>query len=149
MSLLCILVSFSFAAKILEYKFYKSYGEIFYDFSGNGRHAVNGLNSTSDTFEMICTDRGVHSDGTTERITLPPNNIATQSFNLPSVFSLIFWRKWKPDLTKIQYIVFSRRFGSFDIYLQRNSKVHDLSFIFNQACGKYSSNIYKDLLPGN
>lgn len=46
-----------------EYHFYKNVGGTFYDYSGNGYHAVNGNSVTADANDVVHTDRGAYFDG--------------------------------------------------------------------------------------
>lgn len=47
-------------ATLVEYKLWKNYGELFYDYSGNSGTGINGL-STSDSYQnTFFTDRGAY-----------------------------------------------------------------------------------------
>jgi Concanavalin A-like lectin/glucanases superfamily len=80
----------SSASKILEYRFGLTFGQIFYDFSGNGRYAVNGFNSSVDYFDSKSTDRGIYLIAESY-VTLPSNNIVSAMTPLTSTFSLVTW----------------------------------------------------------
>ena len=89
MLLLILLTLYSNGQKFLEYKFWKNYGKVIYDYSLNGRHAINGLNLTDTTRDSIFTDRGLYME-TQKTITLPPNSLAS-SFQLSDPVTILFW----------------------------------------------------------
>ena len=73
---LILIISLSLSSKVAEYKFGINFGQIIYDYSGNGRHGSN--------LHFKSTDRGVYFDGSANSITL--NNP-----RLPKTCSIIFW----------------------------------------------------------
>ena len=117
-----LLLHASSASKLVEYKFYKNYGQIFFDFSGNSRHAISGATTSAETSDVLGTDRGAFLDGSSHKITLPPNTKDSRSFDLPPAFTILFWRKWLPEIGDIKRSIFERTFTSFQIYLERLSK---------------------------
>ncbi|OMJ81592.1 hypothetical protein SteCoe_17901 [Stentor coeruleus] len=90
--LLSIAAHTALCAKIIEYKFGTNFGQIFYDYSGNNRHAVNGNSSLTLDYDTKPTDRGAFFAKDIEnRIKLPPNDVATSNFYLGSKFSVVLW----------------------------------------------------------
>ena len=89
--LLNILTLVSLASKIVEYRLNYIYGQVFYDFSGNGRHGVNGATLAVEASDFLGTDRGAHSTGNSEKILLPANAQNVSAFLLPSSFSVTAW----------------------------------------------------------
>ena len=47
-------------ATLVEYKFWSNYGELFYDYSGNSYHGINGQNTNDSTKNVYYTDRGAY-----------------------------------------------------------------------------------------
>ncbi|OMJ66910.1 hypothetical protein SteCoe_36084 [Stentor coeruleus] len=89
---LILLSSSSLCKKILEYKFNNNFGQIFYDYSENNLHAVNGESSLVDIYDTKPTDRGAFFAKDQEnRIKLPPNNFTTTNFYISPTFSIILW----------------------------------------------------------
>lgn len=86
-----LLISISLATKIVEYRFGYNFGEVFHDFSGNGRDAVNGDSSTTLTSNTISTDRGAYFGTGSYKITLPLNDQVQSSFVLPNSFLIASW----------------------------------------------------------
>jgi hypothetical protein len=74
---------------LIEYKFGLNYGEVFFDYSRNGKEAVNGESYLTSTYNTIATDRGSYFNNS--KITLPYNDIVPSWFLLPSQFSLSIW----------------------------------------------------------
>ena len=146
MFLISILLQVTIGAKLVEYKFYKNYGQIFYDFSGNSRHGVNGIGTNVDSDDVICTDRGALFTATSDKVIVPPNNVDSRSFELPSTSSIVFWRKWIPESSKINFSIFYRKFDQFYIHLQRTSKPDTLSFTFETTCHAGNYNSIQDLI---
>lgn len=79
------------SAKVVEYRFGYNYGEIFRDFSNNGRHAVNGVSHTSTTEDTLATDRGAYFNQGQQTITLPPNTYVTSSITLTTPWTILVW----------------------------------------------------------
>jgi hypothetical protein len=79
----------SSASKILEYRFGMNFGQVFYDYSGNGRHALNGRLSSVDGDDGTSTDRGIYFYNT--QITLPSNTIVPAMAPLAPIFSIVTW----------------------------------------------------------
>ena len=147
--LINFLIQLSISNKIIEYKFYKNFGQIFYDYSNNNRHAVNGVSLSAESNDLKSTDRGVYSDGTSCKITLPPNNISQESFDLPNPFTILFWRKWISDTTLKASSIFSREFGSNRISLERIAKQDNLNLNLTVGCLSYFKKSTSDLDPSN
>jgi hypothetical protein len=101
-----IFSSLTLAAKWVEYKFNKDYGNYFFDYSLNGRYGVNG-NSNLDS-KVISVDRGIFMKYGTSYITI------TKSGLFPSIFTVVFWVMaidvgsslfyFNDDSTKLEFI---------------------------------------------
>ena len=104
--------------KILEYRPGVNYGQVLRDYSNNGRHAVSGSTSLSEATDVIPTDRGCYFDGTkSQKLTLPPNDISTSSFTIPSTFMIALWVLVDTDQ---EGLIFARHKDSSNfIYLRR------------------------------
>jgi hypothetical protein len=81
----------SSASIVAEYRFGSNFGQVFYDYSGNGHHAVNGLASTSTSQDTIATDRGAYFSSSGSQILLPPNDKVSSPFFLSTPFSITMW----------------------------------------------------------
>lgn len=78
------------SSMLIEYKFWKNYGKVVYDYSGNGRHGLNGYSISSNAYEGIFTDRGIYlSQSALFRI--PPNEVNSIGFLLPNKYTIVFW----------------------------------------------------------
>ena len=100
---LIFLIVLGFGTKLVEYRFYNNYGQIFNDYSGNNWTAVNGISSSDLTDDIIATDRGAYfgywsvqnwaegGGSIYTGITLPKNDVITTKFALPPIFSMIIW----------------------------------------------------------
>ena len=75
---------------LLSHRFSENFGEVFYDYSEHQRSSVNGESKLTSKRNVISTDRGVYFPLTDSTITLPPNEVSN-SFPLPSTFSVVFW----------------------------------------------------------
>ena len=96
-----VLILVSQGAVISEYRLGTNYGQVFRDFSNNGRHAVNGQSSTTTYGDTFPTDRGAFTFNDVSYIKLPSNDITSASFNLPSTFSIIIWTMCRDDSGRI------------------------------------------------
>ncbi|OMJ84345.1 hypothetical protein SteCoe_14570 [Stentor coeruleus] len=89
---LSLIISLSLSEKILEYKFSKNFGQVFYDTSGNSRHAVNGESSLTTDYDTKPTDRGAYFAKDIENcIKLPPNDFIIENFYISPKFSIVMW----------------------------------------------------------
>ena len=79
------------SAKVVEYRFGYNYGEIFRDFSNNGRHAVNGVSHSTTNEDTLATDRGAYFSGSEQTITLPPNTYVTSNIALTTPWTILVW----------------------------------------------------------
>ena len=86
-----IILLYSSGQKLIEYKFWKNYGKVIYDYSLNGRHAINGLSLSDNIHDSTFTDRGVYLEYG-KSLSLPPNELAP-SFVLSDPFTILFWIK--------------------------------------------------------
>lgn len=85
------------SAFIGEYRLGSNYGQIFRDYSNQGRHAVNGESSLTTTYDTFPTDRGAYISNSVNYILFPGNDVNSTSFNLPSTFSIILWLNTRGD----------------------------------------------------
>ena len=56
--ILFLISYFATAEKYSEYRLWNNFGQIIYDYSSNGRHAVNGLSHLDQYYDCSYTDRG-------------------------------------------------------------------------------------------
>ena len=76
MNSLVLIISFSFAAKIAEYRFGVNFGSSIYDYSGKSNTGANS--------NLKATDRGIYLDGS-------KNSIVLKNPSLPDTSSILFW----------------------------------------------------------
>ena len=76
--------------KVVEYKLWKNYGQIIYDYSLNKRHGRNGHSIYNLDYDTKFTDRGAYFSDYS-MIGIPPMSINTTGFNLNINSALIFW----------------------------------------------------------
>ena len=117
--------------KVVEYKYYKNSGQLFYDYSGNGRHAINGIGTSITVEDVVPTDRGIYYASTKNQLTLP-------QFTLTSPFSIMMWILIASNCGSVPYYInFFRRF------------VHNTTKRFNLAYQYYdcSVSIYNNAYP--
>ena len=86
-----ILCISAYANKLIEYKLWKNYGQIIPDSSLNNKHAVNGLNSSSDSFDCLYSDRGLYFADGTSALRLPPNNQVQTLDRISTPYTVIMW----------------------------------------------------------
>ena len=115
MFILFLLILLSSGQKFVDYRFWKNYGKIIYDYSLNGRHAINGLNLNDYTRDSLFTDRGLFMQSG-KILTLPPNELAA-SFALTLPFTVLFWIK----MPYLDGIIFQRNCETYRLYIRRNN----------------------------
>jgi hypothetical protein len=129
---ICLMSIFSygvFASIMFQYKPGVNYGQIFYDYSGNGRHAVNGYSSLTTDYDTTPTDRGAYFNSTgLNVITFPSNNKVAQ-FPLPSTFTAYMW-------------LFREENGSEQYLFIRTTKTNYIDLM------KFGNNIYLSVYQG-
>lgn len=108
--------------KILEYRFGENFGEIFFDFAGNGQFGVNGEDVGSRNKNTVPTDRGAYFSVGDSRVTLPTNELVSSN-PYPAAFSIVFWGLFE-DFT---YFIFSRSSSTNFIKIRRNTINNQLS----------------------
>ena len=108
---LLLLVS---SKKIIEYKFSKNFGLVFFDYSENKNRAINGESITKPQKSTQAIDRGAYFNSSDSTITLPPNTLIN-SFTLPEQFTIVFWSLVRDNSFYVLQITGS----SFEIYLRR------------------------------
>lgn len=73
---LCIIalsITHCHGSALIDYRLGKNFGQKIMDYSGNGIHAVNGDNSTIDSYDTIPTDRGAY---------FPMGKVATYDYHI-------------------------------------------------------------------
>ncbi|OMJ83265.1 hypothetical protein SteCoe_15853 [Stentor coeruleus] len=151
--LICLEVHISLSGKILEYKFGTNFGQIFYDYSGNNWHAVNGDNSSTSYNDTKPTDRGAFFvKDQQNRITLPPNDYVTSYFNLGSNFSIVMWVMtgdsydytiFNRFTSNVSHMLKIKRSSSADrIWIRFKQNNDDPGTAFSSANAFVSSNLY-------
>ena len=73
-----------------EYRMYADFGGVYYDYSGNSHHAINGSQVTDDSSDASQTDRGAFFDGTNKFIILH-NSVFASPTPLSSSWYLSVW----------------------------------------------------------
>lgn len=130
--LVWLIMHYGLCSKIVEYKFENNFGQIFYDFSGNNRYAVNGESSSTTIYDTKPTDRGAFfSKDSENRIKLPPNDIETSNFYLPSTFSIVMWVMVG---NSYDYTIFSRYFDEFNSITKIKSSKTDNAISIRFKC---------------
>ena len=76
---------------IVDYRFYNNIGQVFYDYSGNNYHAVNGETHLNQVNDVAYSDRGIYFSNNYQIVNLPPNTLITTGYTLQSPFSVILW----------------------------------------------------------
>ena len=72
-----------------EYRLWKNYGEIIYDFSGNNNHGNNGLSRTNTSMNFYPTDRGGYFPEFS-LLRLPSNQDIQTNVEVTVPYSLVF-----------------------------------------------------------
>ena len=91
----------------VEYRLWKNYGEIIYDYSGNNNLGKNGLSRTNTSMNFYPTDRGGYFPEFS-LLRLPANEDIQNNVDVIVPYSMIFWinslefegrifMKWKPN----------------------------------------------------
>ena len=109
------LFSCTSSSLLLEYRFGYNYGQVFRDFTENLYCGVNGLDSSTATYDTIATDRGSYFLSSLSYITLPDNSDCT-GFTLSSTFSVFMWIIVTQDS---DFSIF-QRFGDSSSYFTLN-----------------------------
>ena len=86
--LLCLSVH---SVRLIEYKFWKYYGQIIPDTSSNYKHAVNGLNITKDPSDCLYSDRGLYFSHQNSSLRLPYNDQVQSIDRIPTPYTVIMW----------------------------------------------------------
>ena len=76
---------------IVDYRFSNNIGQIFYDYSGNNNHAVNGESHLDKLSDISYSDRGIYFSNDKQVVRLPPNTLVTTGITLTSPFSIVLW----------------------------------------------------------
>ena len=76
---------------IIDYRFYNNIGQVFYDYSGNNLHAINGDSHLTQTNDVTYSDRGLYFSNDRQLVSLPPNTLITTGYTLTPPYSIILW----------------------------------------------------------
>ena len=79
--------------KLAEYRLWKNYGQVIYDYSKNGRHSVNGLTKGIDLYDCQYSDRGLYFYDYDSGMKMPNNDYSTSYDDLPVPYTVILWFK--------------------------------------------------------
>ena len=101
--LIIMLLIIIHATKLVEYRLWKNYGQIIYDYSLNNMHALNGIEYTPDKFDCKYSDRGFYFDHNKTHIKMPENNYSTKSGNLKLPYTVIIWLNIFKETGRIFY----------------------------------------------
>ena len=110
------------SVRLVEYRFWNNFGEVFYDYTSNGYVAVNGINSWDNSKNTLATDRGAYFQVGDSRITLPPND-QSSSILMPSVFSFIFWGNFQD----YSYYILYRASSTILLYIKKYTRNEQIS----------------------
>lgn len=112
---LCIIalcIAHCYGSVLIDYHLGENFGQKIIDYSGNGMHAVNGDNSTIDSYDTIPTDRGAYFPlglvATYDyHILMMPNEYNKDtSYIFPETFSM---STWSMLLTAVNSVIFHRK----------------------------------------
>ena len=70
-------------SQLLEYRLWKNYGQLIYDYSSNNRHGWNGGVNYEDSFDCLFTDRGAYLNSVCR--------VSIQDFLFPNPISIYIW----------------------------------------------------------
>ena len=87
----CCILSNVGGSNLVHYKFGSNFGQIFYDYSGNGNHGQNGDSTDQDEKDTIPDSRGAYFKDNNRFIRLPYNSIKDEALSLGSQFSILMW----------------------------------------------------------
>ena len=77
-----ILVSLG-RSQSLEYRLWKNYGQLIYDYSNNNHYGWNGRNEIEDAEDCLFTDRGAYLNYKCR--------VMISNFKSPNPFSVVIW----------------------------------------------------------
>ncbi|OMJ73000.1 hypothetical protein SteCoe_28427 [Stentor coeruleus] len=95
--ILVLCVIHCYGSILIDYRLGKNFGQKIIDYSGNGMHAVNGDNSTIDSYDTIPTDRGAYfplgkvSNYDYHILMMPNEYNNNQTYIFPEKFSMSTW----------------------------------------------------------
>lgn len=75
---------------LVEYKLWKNYGQLVYDYSQNTLHGVNGKKQSKDKFDGVFTDRGFYLNESTG-LCIPQSKVDGTVFLISGSFTVILW----------------------------------------------------------
>ena len=102
------------SSTLINYKFGKNFGQVFFDYSESDNHGQNGETIGSDIYDTIATDRGAYFLSTSNTyIKLPPNEKNSNAIKLGNLFSMIIWVK---PLDKTDYYLSHRSFNNSELF---------------------------------
>ncbi|OMJ77240.1 hypothetical protein SteCoe_23238 [Stentor coeruleus] len=137
-------------SSILEYRFGENFGQVFYDYSENLRHGVNGESVFNTSKDTIPTDRGAYFPIGDYRVKLPPNT-QSQNFLFPSSFTIALWTFVKDYAFTIFYkvsdtgcIIVKRYSIDNLVSVKIKTQDFDTSEIFSTSSAYANGNFYVD-----
>ena len=142
-----VLIYAALSSTVVEYRFGHNFGQIFHDYSNNERDGVNGESSTTNTKDVISTDRGVFFDNNSETyVKTPPNDIVATDFTLGSTFVVLIWILPYDDYGF--YIFYRKTSDDSEYFAIERSSDHDaLSFSMENSGGSFSKKSSTDSFP--
>ena len=108
---------------LVKYNFGLNFGQMFYDYSGNGNHGQNGDSLSLDSYDTVPTDRGTYSDGR-KYIKLPPNSQVSSSVNIGTAYSITLW--YLP-ISNHKFYITHRSWGSYFFYIIKYDSLSSIS----------------------
>ena len=141
------LIYTTISSTVVEYRFGHNFGQIYHDYSDNGRDGVNGQSSSTTTKDAKNTDRGAFfGDNRDSLVTVPPNDIVTSGFSLGSTFVVLLWILPFDDYS---FYIFYRKNSDNSEYfaIQRNSDNDCFYFRVKNSGGTYSKDTSTESFP--
>jgi hypothetical protein len=134
--LITLFTNQAFCSTMIQYRLGINYGQIFYDYSGNGEQGTNGNSHLSKNFDTIPTDRGAYFNSSEANlITLPSNSKVSTQFTFPNTFTGYIWVFSEANSTSTQEIFVNYNISYFLIV----SRVSNDLRIGVKIAGNYSS----------
>ena len=98
-----MVLKITLSKKYFEYHLWENYGQVFYDFSMNQRHALNGHTISADPSDCLCTDRGLYTHKTDSLFKMPLNSISKKLDHISTPYQVAIWFNMKSSEGKIAY----------------------------------------------
>ena len=101
--LLCIIICMVSSKKYAEYQLWKNYGQVFFDFSSNQRHAINGIEDFPESKDCISTDRGLYLQNTSSHFNIPKKIVSGIVEHIPIPYQVVFWFNMESSFGLLAY----------------------------------------------